>query len=628
MEKSQKQSQSNEIEKYKGEIMEIVRGDLERRNKPYSFFRNTTLLTYTDTGRMQYIGYREKPDWKEDYQYNVFDPVTRDKIMAIRSKIRGLFEAQFFNTNKKFAPFAETIAHVLMAFYKDASRRLKDKNKNKLITLAALTTPKAIWYEGWRIKKRDIKEIEERDEKTGEITKTSKKSITYSNDPYGELIPVEDFIPGSMKIRDIQEQPRMSWITRMQEDQFRREFSENIYPEAKKVKTSGQLLAEDYTKFSLRDDLKENEIEVLRYFNKWNDELAIIANGILITKLGNSFPFIHKDFPFCWTGFEELNPHFIYDMPLTIKLMDMQDADNEVLNLSLDMLWRALNEIVLVSGGDEISDDILYGGGFVEVDNPQNFQKLQFGSNFALNAGNSMMERIRRSLESSSVDAIQQGQTGQGRDITAREVLAAREAAIEMTSFFLENLEELERDKAVLRVKNMLDRYTRPVQWEKRIGEKLAGKAIPMFRQISVRNSQLDKGRVGLININITPTPRLEDEIEKENLNFKEMSQTIDISPDFIREIEFDVEIVANSSVKRSKALEVAQAKEFFGDALKVPQIINVRKAAENYIKALDKSPDEELMPEQGGQGDMTGAFNELGASQNKPARVPELLMK
>ena len=31
--------------------------------------------------------YKLKPDWKEDWQNNVFDPITRDKLIAILSKL-------------------------------------------------------------------------------------------------------------------------------------------------------------------------------------------------------------------------------------------------------------------------------------------------------------------------------------------------------------------------------------------------------------------------------------------------------------------------------------------------------------------------------------------------------------
>lgn len=584
-----KQPQSVETEKDR--IITIIQDDKQRRDQETTFFRNSSLSQYTDAGIGQFIGHREKPEWKKDYQYNIFDPITRDKVMAILSKSAGFYEAQFFNTNKRLAKLSELIATVLGAFYTDSTRRLNEKEKNKLVMLSALITPKAIWYEGWKFQKRTIREIEERDEK-GNIKSTKEKKIVHYNGPYGELVLVEDFIPGSLRIRDIQEQPRLSWVTKMQKEEFDRLFAR--YPKAKDVQTHGQLFEDGLTEYIIRNDLKEKEVEVVRFFEKWEDRLTLIANGVMLDQ--GPMPFAHKDFPFTWGGFEELHPQFIYDMPLTIKLMDMQDMNNEVLNLTLDMVWRALNEVILTKSGDEINDDVLYGGGQIPVDDPQNFQKLEFGSSFAFQSASAMLERARRSIESASVDAPSSGQSGAGR-ITAREALIAREAALEITTLFLQNMENMEREKAILRTKNQLDRYQRPIEWKKRIGKDLTEEAVAMFREISVRDVRLENGKRGIANINIVKVPRAKKELNEENIiNDKELSQAIEITPEFIREITFDAEIVANSSRKKSKAQEVGESRAFFTDALTAPQVLDVENAASDYVKKLGKNPDDALV--------------------------------
>jgi hypothetical protein len=589
------QKQSPEIEKEKNRVLTMVSEDKGRRDQETTFFRNSTLAQYTDVGIGQFIGHREKPEWKKDYQYNVFDPITRDKVMAILSKSAGLYESQFFNTNKRLAKFSELIATVLGAFYKDSTRRLKEKEKNKGIMLEALVKPKSIWFEGWRNQKRTIRDIEERDER-GRITKTKEKKIVHYNGPWGESVPVEDIIPGSLKERDLQEQPRFSWVPKMQLDKFHRLFPTSRFPEASKVLPHGRLFEDDISVFTVRDDLKENEVEVVYFFEKWDDRLTIIANGVMLTPINSPMPFAHKDYPFVWGGFEELDSQFIYDMPLTIKLMDMQDMNNEILNLSLDMVWRALNEVVLVKSGDGINDDVLYGGGMVDVNDPQNFNKLEFGSAFGFNSASAMQDRARRSIESASLDAPQSGQSG-ARAITAREALIAREAALEITTLFLQNMENMERDKAIIRTKNQLDRYQRPHEWEKRIGKDLTEESVAMFREISVRDARLENGKRGTVNVNITKTPKTREELNEENvINDKELSQTINVTPEFIRQISFDVEVVANSSVKKSKAQEVAESRAFFTDALSAPQILDSESAARDYVEKLGKNPDDALV--------------------------------
>jgi len=610
--KSHLVAQSKEKNLDKTRLLSMVQRDKERRDQETIFFRNESLQTYTEVGKLQFIGYREKPDWKKDYQYNVFDHITRDKVMAIISKSAGLYEAQFFNTNKKLSKVSDIISTICSAFYTDSTRRLDEKTKNKLLMLDALTTPKAIWYEGWKFQKRTIRDIEERDE-NGKIKKTKSKEIVHYNGPWGEAVAVEDFIPGSMRIRDIQEQPRLTWIPRMSIEEFRRKYS--MYSESNKVVPSGTMFENQLGDLLVRNDLKDDEVEVAMIFEKWDDRMSIIANGILLTEVNNPMPFAHKDYPFAWAGFEELDSRFVYDMPLTIKLLDMQDMNNEILNLTLDMVWRALNEVILVKDGDEINNDLLYAGGQIPVDDPNNFNKFEFGSSFAFNSANGVLNRARQSIESASVDSVQSGQAGAGRSKTAREVLVAREAALEITTLFLQNMENMEKQKAFLRVKNQLDRYKNPVDWQKRVGMENTEEFQEVYRDFSVRNAKLSNGKTGIINLSITKAPRSKDELDKENIeNDRELSQTIDVSPEFIRQIEFEVEIVANSSVKKSKIKETADARNFLSDAASMPQVLNVEYAAKEYVKSLGKKEDEalikkatnpmeEMMRQQGQQG-------------------------
>lgn len=613
--------QSEEIEKEKRRIIDMVTRDKERRDQSTAFFRNSTLATYTEAGIGQFIGHRPKPEWKRDYQYNVFDPITRDKVMAILSKSAGLYEAQFFNTNKKKAKYAELITTILGAFYQDSTRRLNEKDKNKLIMLAALITPKSIWYEGWRHQKRTIREIVSRDD-NGDIAETKEKKIVHYNGPYGELIPVLDFIPGSLKIRDMQDQPHVSWVTKIQKEEFDRLYPTSRYPEAAKVRSYAELLENDLIDYTVRDDLQSNDVEIIRCFEKWTDRYSLIANGVMLTKPNNPMPFAHKDFPFVWGGFEELYPWFVYDMPLTMKILDMQDMNNEILNLTLDMVWRALNEVILTKEGDEINDDELYAGGQVAVNDPQNFQKLEFGSSFGFQSASVMMDRARRSIESASLDAPASGQSG-SRQITAREALIAREAALEITTLFLQNMENMERDKATLRVKNQLDRYQRPIDWEKRIGEDNTEEAIAMFREISVRNARLEGGKRGTANVNIAEKTRSEEVLEEENVqNDKELSQTIDVTPEFIRDITFDVEIVANSSVKKTRGQQIQEARGFLIDSANLPQVFNVEEAARGYVKALGKNEDEALAKKS--EDPMEAMLAQLGGG-SAPEQKPDM---
>jgi hypothetical protein len=601
--------QSPEIEREKRRVIDFVTEDKQNRDQVSDLFRGVNLEEYTRASLMQFVGHRAKPSWKRDYQYNIFEPITRDKVIAISSKAGALFEAQFLNTNKMLGGKSKILSTVLGAFYEDSRYNLNDVERSREIRLDALIAPKAIWYEGWRHQMRTIRDIEDRDPNGQPVVGKAKRIVHY-NGPWGQGVPVEEIIPGSLKIRDLQEQPRFTWRTKMNIGEFRRKFSIRRFPAAAMVRTHEQLIEDGLTEMLVcPTDLAMNEVEVIYAFEKWDDRLSTIASGVQLTPINSPMPFAHKDYPFAWAGFEMLKSNFIYDMPLPIKILDMQDMNNEIFNLTLDLVWRALNEVILVKDGDGINDDVIYGGGMIPVDDPKNFQKLEFGSSFGFQAAGNMMDRMRRSIESSSLDAPASGQTGT-RQITAREAVIAREAALEISSLFVQNLESMEQQKALLRVQNQLDRYSRPVEWTAAIGEDLTGKAIPVFREITADDTRLENGKRGRVTVAIRETPRTEKELNAANdEDTSVMSQTIDIAPAVIRAIKPKVRIVANSSVKKSKALETAEARAFFIDAMGAPQVFNVEEAAKDYVEKLGKDPDQALAPKQDAAQDPMAAM-------------------
>jgi hypothetical protein len=614
--------QSPEIERNKNELIRQIQEDKEKRDQTSVLFRGENLITYTDVAQAQFVGHRAKPSWKKDYQYNVFDPITRDKVMAIISKSGGMYEAQFYNTNKKLAGFSDTIATVLGAFYEDSRYNLQEVERNKELMLDALTTPKAIWFEGWRYQTRTVRDILERDPESGRVTKLSAKKKVHYNGPWGCTVPVKEIIPGSMKTRVLQDQPRFHWVRKMQLSDFQREFKG--YPMAQYVQPYQYVFDDGLSDILVSTDMRDNEVEVIYSFNKWDDKLTMIASGIqLTTNIDNPMPFAHKDYPFAWAGFEPLSNQFVYDMPLTIKILDMQDVNNEVLNLSLDMVHRALNEVILSTEGDAINDDELYGGSIIQVDNVKNFQKFEFGSPSGYNMANSVSDRVRKSIEGSSLDAPSSGQTA-SRPITAREAVIAREAAVEIASYYLGNMEALEEQKALLRTQNQLDRYKLPTEWQEYVGEDNLKKFQAVYREFSVRDTRLDGGKRGTAHITITETPRDNEDVNKaNNEDDKELSQTIDISPEFIRHIKPTVRIIANSSMKKSKAIEAAEARAWFQDAMAVPDVLDVRYAAERYAKVTGQNPDEALVqndqPTPGMPGMGGPAAPKPGAQQKTP---------
>ena len=63
----------------------------ENRNQPIRFFNKNgidrNIIDYVSDGVDRMNEYHLQPEYKDDWQNNVFDPITRNKLIAILSKI-------------------------------------------------------------------------------------------------------------------------------------------------------------------------------------------------------------------------------------------------------------------------------------------------------------------------------------------------------------------------------------------------------------------------------------------------------------------------------------------------------------------------------------------------------------
>lgn len=150
-----------------------------------------------------------------------------------------------------------------------------------------------VMYEGIKTVRRKVKEPT-RNKDTGELEFNEKIVVDYDG-IYSEQIPWENFfIDGT----DIDNSNEVVWIKYWDRNEFLKEHELN--PDYKNLWTIP--MGKWYTVVEGEVDNKydqedENIITEMRYYNKSDDEMIILANGVEVYK--TALPFIHKELPFC-----------------------------------------------------------------------------------------------------------------------------------------------------------------------------------------------------------------------------------------------------------------------------------------------------------------------------------------
>jgi len=88
------------------------------------------------------------------------------------------------------------------------------------------------------------------------------------------------------------------------------------------------------------DDLEEDQVEFIRYFNKQTDKYIILVNDVVLRD--GPLPFNHKQIPFSVHKFIDI-PHQFYGMGMGYLLEPVQAADESLFNMSIDQTIMTVN---------------------------------------------------------------------------------------------------------------------------------------------------------------------------------------------------------------------------------------------------------------------------------------------
>lgn len=583
------------------------------RNNKWKYFNDRTLKDFIDDSQMRLNGF--VPDrtsqGKEAWQSNIFHPVTKNKFKAMLASV-ALDTPQIRITaqnekNEQSLKRAEIMSNLVKYSY-------NQENKEERIFFEAWEAAEkgtVVVYDGYLKTKNKQKIITSYDPTTGEI-ETEEKEVETDSKCVNFIVPLMNFYIKDVSVFDVQEQPSVLWVDRVEKTDFEREFGK--YKKARFVKTSNQLTdpneSETYFAEQWRERTQDEEqIEIIRYWNKGNDEFLILANGVLIHESPILLGKTKKWYPFAKTVFEPFATDFFYGNSLPNTLMGEQDVINSLFNMALDKTYRSMVPPLLI--GMVNKDDFDLEDTNISSDTKIYVQDIAQVREMPISGINQsdlkMIELVSRGLDLSSVDSNQQGVAGRG--VTAREVVIANENAKKLKGVIYLFLNSLWIQKITLRMMNILIYYT-----QEKV-DKATGKG-KEFRTFTIDNTELSDGEKGTMDIQMVgseedlPTPQDLDIDEEKYKMQGEKYEKVVMTSNFLDNWHYDIKIVSDSLYQKESGLTQMKIEEklrvlgtFF------PQIImqNQEKLAKDAIIAFEDDPDD----------------YELGAPQPAPMGMP-----
>lgn len=554
----------------------LFRDAADQRNRVFENFDGLTLIDYIEDSYRRYNTNVNIRDDIEDWQSIVHDKFTANKVNAILAKVVSVL------------PVAEVVGRgdedlakgLIMSNLYEYSEDVDDYDEFMVSFLQeAIIKGTAIGYEGQATKIRKVRNVKG----SGDNITVSEGEIR-ENKLFAQVVKLEDFYPASIGIRRVKDQPRCFWRHVMSHQQFLQDFS--MFDKAQYVEphktTFGENEPKPYYQDYISDDIEDGQIEVIRRYDRENDQFIIEANCVwlnpIVTKDGTEevcpLPFNHKELPFFDVRYQQFSSDFFYGKSLPDNLKSMQDVLDVLTNMLLDQSFLTIFPPMLTNGFDSIEDDYLRPGRRTPVDTGglpinQAFMKLDLGT--PGNWHQFILEYTRKIMEESSIDKVSSGQAGAGDRTTAQEIRVAAEGVSAMLGLFGRLVKYGVKRKAYLRTKNIAQFWmdaSSPMM-EQIGGEGSSAEAKKAFNTFKIDSAILSNGKRGskIIEIykNKADMPTATEQKIKSDVYELANNRKIEyvaIDSSYIPGMDFDIKLVASVKNDTNKDMEKAMQLE------------------------------------------------------------------
>jgi len=603
----------------------------ELKDQPIRFLNKNgiarSIMDYVKDGWDRMNEYQIKPSHKEDWQQNIFDPKTRDKVIAILSILaanRMKPEVLTRATSIFSTPLLEDKQRIFSDLLEAANRKNRDNEQLVWEMYACLAQGIVIGYESWKKDTRDVEYIKDFDPETGEY-KSEKIKYNAWDDVFGEIVPVDEWYPETWWTNSIENIHRCFWVRELSYNGFMDAYGG--FSNASKVKPKSYFSDVEPINWGFSSDVGADNVQVMHYYDEITDTLEIYANTEEIYK--GPMPWNHKKLPFWVSIPEPIHPQLLIGKSLPDKLMSMQDVNNAILNGMLDQLFLAVNSPIFVDGSvDDLDQGYLEPGRIYTGDPGSKMSRVALGANDP--ASFQLLQLIQRSMEETAISAQNQGVPSGGRK-TKFEVQQLQEGALNLAGLFLTMMEQSMIRKYYLRLYNVLQYYSMPSQTK-------SGKK--KFKFFTLDDRKMSNGKIGKKHIQIVGSDeelpsadKLMALAEKDTGEMysptNSLVEPIAITRDFLmsNDLENEIIIVPNSSVKESQAMRDNKFITWYSSTLNNPMVDQERNLKE-YAKVMGVPVDMVKKPEPqqpGGMGmeDLLGGMS--GGQPKEPIQVANI---
>lgn len=590
--------QSKEKRDFVSELFGLFTDAKTNRERTYSYFNDLRLVDYIQSNHNLTIG-RVPILSQDDWRSNTSTQMVRNKFIDIVASLVSQMIQPEVTAQKSALPEAKKIAAVLQELLiEEASRN--DWFKDYLDMILEAVSQGTVFVEtGFIRKTRKIKEVLEKNLETGDFKFEEKEIIDFKG-LFNNVVPIEEMYLGNMLTHRMEDQPfifRRQVMDYVQAQQIYGKYTDwELVPIF-----SGAQEGEDGEPNFIREfdnsGLVVGQVEVITYQSRPDDEMAIIANGILLTKMNTPLPYDHKEYSIVKGMFNPFDVRFAYGKAFPAEEMFNQSIADTLLNMLIDKTYLSIFPPMVVKGRDHVISDVIVPGAITPVDEDSNLETIGNIGQPVNGSEFNMFSLVQSIQQQTSVSQAGTSFTPQGGAISATQTIAQQDEAAQLLGLFGFTIAFLVEDLGRLQLQNILD-FLLPGDIDDEETDVIENAFVLEGRQLFGDNR---RGTMIVRAVPIENQPEVEEvfrEEEEMKIARGENVQIVYLDPEKIRDYDFVVSVQANPQRRKTKSLEKALEFEFFQTFFQNP-LVNQERLIRNMLEIFEKDPEEFLVPQQ-----------------------------
>lgn len=280
--------------------------------------------------------------------------------------------------------------------------------------------------------------------------------------PTRNVVPGINVYLGDITKYDISEQPYVFTVSTVPYQESKMMFGERERKWERWENVPRKLQRFDNEKANLFNkdwtllETKEDYVEIIRYQDKWNNEFALLLNGVLMTPIGLPLPWGYEEYNIAQQNLEPIHAKFAYGKSLVARVRNKVALFDELLRLAVLKTQKSFMPPYINISGRILSNRVLMPGKISHGIAPNTLLPInEKEAQGVTTAEFGMIKEIQESINSETVSPTFQGQQATG-DPTATEIIELQRQAKMILGLTVFSISMLEWKLEWLRLKNIL----------------------------------------------------------------------------------------------------------------------------------------------------------------------------